>query len=138
MLPRFRCPRPRWSVQALVVSTVFLAACGWFGGATPTPTVPAANAPAAGPAASPSPSPIGTATVISPAASPSPGASPSPSPAAGGEPYTVADGDTLASIANKFYGDESQWRKIYDANRQVIGDNPDNVKVGTKLTIPPK
>jgi len=50
----------------------------------------------------------------------------------------VADGDTLASIANKFYGDESQWRKIYDANRQAIGDNPDNVKVGTKLTIPPK
>jgi 5'-nucleotidase len=134
-------PRPRWCVHALVIGTVFLAACGWLGGATPTPTPPGAGASAAAsPAASPSPSPSGNATIISPAASPSPGASPSPSPAAGGpgESYTVGDGDTLASIADKYYGDASQWRKIYDANKAAIGDNPDNVKVGTKLTIPPK
>src|SRR4051812_11300975 len=111
MLPQLRRPGPRWWVHVLVVGTVFLAACGWLGGATPTPTAPAASGPAAGPVASapsPSPSPNPNATIISPAASPSPGASPSPSPAAGGgESYTVADGDTLASIANKFYGDES-------------------------------
>jgi nucleoid-associated protein YgaU len=50
----------------------------------------------------------------------------------------VADGDTLASIADHYYGDSSQWKKIYDANKAAIGDNPDAVKVGTKLTIPPK
>jgi nucleoid-associated protein YgaU len=123
----------------LVVGTVFLAACGWLGGATPTPTPTGTSGPSTSLAPSPSPSPSGNATIISPAASPAVGASPSPSPAAGGgESYTVAEGDTLASIANKFYGDESQWRKIYDANRQAIGDNPDAVKVGTKLTIPPK
>jgi nucleoid-associated protein YgaU len=50
----------------------------------------------------------------------------------------VAEGDTLATIAARFYGDESLWRPIYDANRSLIGDNPDNVKIGTTLRIPPK
>src|SRR5690348_8885116 len=100
MLARFLRSRPRWYVHMLVIGTVFLAACGWLGGATPTPTAPVASAPAASPAPSPSASPSGNATIISPAASPAPGASPSPSPGAtGGDSYTVADGDTLASIA---------------------------------------
>ncbi|MCC7105192.1 MAG: LysM peptidoglycan-binding domain-containing protein, partial [Chloroflexi bacterium] len=77
-------------------------------------------------------------------------ASPSPSPAPAGRPpaatatpagaertYTVEAGDTLGSIAQKMYGDSSQWRKIYDANRSAIGDNPDAVKIGTQLRIPP-
>jgi nucleoid-associated protein YgaU len=50
----------------------------------------------------------------------------------------VAEGDTLATIAAKFYGDETLWRRIYDANRTQIGDNPDNVKLGATLRIPPK
>jgi nucleoid-associated protein YgaU len=50
----------------------------------------------------------------------------------------VADGDTLATISARFYGDETQWRRIYDANRQAIGDNPDNLRVGTTLRIPPR
>lgn len=49
----------------------------------------------------------------------------------------MAEGDTLASIAERFYGDSAQWRRIYDANRSAIGDNPDNVRVGTTLRIPP-
>jgi len=112
----------------------------------PTPTTAPATGASAGAAASPSPasspSPAaGAGTLISPSASPStgaPGASPSPSPAAGGDSYTIAEGDTLASIADKFYGDSSLWRRIYDANRQAIGDNPDNVRVGTTLRIPPR
>ena len=50
----------------------------------------------------------------------------------------MAEGDTLATIAARFYGDETLWRRIYDANRTQIGDNPDNVKIGTTLRIPPK
>ncbi|MBD2778495.1 LysM peptidoglycan-binding domain-containing protein [Iningainema tapete] len=34
--------------------------------------------------------------------------------------YTVKDGDTLPKIAEKFYGDRSWWRPIYDANPDVI------------------
>jgi nucleoid-associated protein YgaU len=50
----------------------------------------------------------------------------------------VAEGDTLATIAEKFYGDSGQWRRIYDANRSAIGENPDAVRIGTTLRIPPR
>jgi nucleoid-associated protein YgaU len=50
--------------------------------------------------------------------------------------YTIQDGDTLSSIAAKFYGDENQWNQIYEANREAIGENPDNIAVGLELTIP--
>jgi len=36
------------------------------------------------------------------------------------------------------YGDASQWRRIYDANRGSIGANPNLVRAGAQLTIPPK
>ena len=36
------------------------------------------------------------------------------------------------------YGDPTLWRRTYDANRSTIGDNPDNVRIGTTLRIPPK
>lgn len=50
----------------------------------------------------------------------------------------MGEGDTLASIAERFYGDPALWRRIYDANRQAIGDNPDSLRLGTVLTIPPR
>jgi len=52
--------------------------------------------------------------------------------------YTVQPGDTLSSIAQKFYGDgsENSWRKIYDANRAVIGNDPNQIQVGIVLVIP--
>jgi nucleoid-associated protein YgaU len=50
--------------------------------------------------------------------------------------YTVQDGDTLSSIAAQFYGDDSQWMQIYEANKEAIGDNPDNISAGLVLTIP--
>jgi uncharacterized protein YidB (DUF937 family) len=54
------------------------------------------------------------------------------------EKYTVVAGDSLSKIAKRVYGNANDWRRIYDANRQVIGDNPDLIKPGQKLTIPPK
>ena len=114
-------------------------ACGG-GGAAPTPA-PAAGTPAntvpsvspqrpplASPAASPS-------SAVASASTPTPG---SPGEATAGESYEIQPGDTLATIANQFYGDPTQWRRIYDANKDAIGPDPDKLKVGTKLTIPPK
>jgi nucleoid-associated protein YgaU len=58
------------------------------------------------------------------------------SPTTEARKYTVAKGDSLAKIASRFYGDRSQWRQIYEANRKVIGDDPAVIKPGQKLTIP--
>lgn len=52
--------------------------------------------------------------------------------------YEVQAGDTLSSIALKFYGDASQYMVIYKVNKDLIGDNPDLIKVGQKLKIPPQ
>ncbi|RUT06448.1 hypothetical protein DSM106972_027050 [Dulcicalothrix desertica PCC 7102] len=50
--------------------------------------------------------------------------------------YTVQAGDTLSKIAEKLYGDSNQWRQIYEANRNLIGSNPEQIQVGMVLTIP--
>jgi len=57
---------------------------------------------------------------------------------AAGDTYEVQSGDTLLSIADQFYGDTAQWRRVYDANKDVIGSDPDKLKIGMKLKIPPK
>lgn len=69
-------------------------------------------------------------TTSSGAASPSATSTSASTPA---KTYTVKSGDTLWSIAQQFYGDGSQYRKIATANN--IG-NPDQISVGTTLTIP--
>lgn len=50
--------------------------------------------------------------------------------------YTVQENDRLYNIAKKFYGDGEKWRKIYDANKKIIGSNPNLIKAGQVLTIP--
>lgn len=54
----------------------------------------------------------------------------------GSRTYTVREGDTLASISRKFYKTSKRWREIRDANENKI-DDPDNLKEGVTLTIPP-
>ena len=54
----------------------------------------------------------------------------------GSHTYTVKEGDTLASISRKFYKTSKRWREIRDANEKKI-DDPDNLKAGLTLTIPP-
>jgi 5'-nucleotidase len=122
--------RRRCLAVLLVTGAMLASACG--GSAQPSPTA-AAPAPSA-----PSPSPAAASPVQVAPASASPSPSPSPSPVAGGESYTIEAGDTLASISERFYGDPTLWRRIYDANRTAIGDNPDNLRVGTTLQIPPR
>ena len=50
--------------------------------------------------------------------------------------YTVKAGDCLWNIAKKFYGDGSKYKKIYDANKKIIGSNPNLIYAGQVLTIP--
>ncbi len=50
--------------------------------------------------------------------------------------YTVASGDVLGAISQKVYGTSSKWRTIYDANRDVIGADPNSLKPGMVLRIP--
>jgi nucleoid-associated protein YgaU len=45
----------------------------------------------------------------------------------------VVSGDTLWAIAERFYGDGSQYPKIASANGIA---NPDLIMVGQQLTIP--
>jgi nucleoid-associated protein YgaU len=49
--------------------------------------------------------------------------------------YIVAEGDTLTSIARKFYGDASARRRIFRANRSLI-ENPFVILPGWRLRIP--
>ncbi len=50
--------------------------------------------------------------------------------------HTVVSGDTLSSISQKYYKDIGKYMKIYEANKALIGDNPDLIKPGQELVIP--
>ena len=50
--------------------------------------------------------------------------------------YTVVSGDSLSKIAKRELGDANKWRKLYEANKVVVGDNPDLIKPGQVLVIP--
>jgi len=49
--------------------------------------------------------------------------------------YVVVSGDSLSKIAKREYGDAQKWRKIYEANRNIIKD-PDLIHPGQVLRIP--
>jgi nucleoid-associated protein YgaU len=49
--------------------------------------------------------------------------------------YTVQPGDSLSAIAERFYGSQSEWPRIFEANRDQI-DNPDLIHPGQTLKIP--
>jgi len=50
--------------------------------------------------------------------------------------YVVKDGDYLSKIAKEIYGDAKRWPEIYEANKALIGDNPNIIHAGQKLLIP--
>jgi len=61
---------------------------------------------------------------------------PAEMPATGGRTHVVQKGDTLFKLAREYYnGDQSQWRRIYQANQAQI-PNPNVLKVGQQLVIP--
>lgn len=50
--------------------------------------------------------------------------------------YTIQPDDTLWSIAKKVYGKGAEWKKIYEANKDLIPD-PDRPPQGVSIRIPP-
>ncbi|MEU1117560.1 MULTISPECIES: transglycosylase family protein [unclassified Streptomyces] len=50
------------------------------------------------------------------------------------EMYTVVHGDTLSGIAGERRV-RGGWQQLYDANRRVIGDDPDFITPGQRLSV---
>ena len=49
--------------------------------------------------------------------------------------HKIVDGDTLASLAERYLGSPQRAGEIYDANRDVLFD-PQLLPIGVELTIP--
>ncbi|MFJ1796280.1 transglycosylase family protein [Kitasatospora griseola] len=91
------------------------------------------------PPTAPSTDPGQAAGALPPGTSTPPTSSPSATdtPAAGtpaAQPYTVGPGDTLAKIARTHELDGG-WTELYNANKQVLGENPDLIQPGQVLNL---
>ena len=91
------------------------------------------------PAASALPAPPGTSLKMGPAPkAPVPGV-PSPAPKIGlgnlPQSHEVVEGETLMSLAVRYYGDAGHVSTLYRANQDKIL-SPDRVPIGTVLRIP--
>lgn len=53
----------------------------------------------------------------------------------GSDLVTVAQGDSLSSIAERAYGRADRWKDVFDANRDKIED-PDEIDIGTEIRVP--
>jgi nucleoid-associated protein YgaU len=51
--------------------------------------------------------------------------------------YSVKSGDTLSSLAARFYGSPGKWKDLYQLNKSRIKD-PDRLSEGTVLRVPVK
>lgn len=63
------------------------------------------------------------------------GADASPAPAPQPAVYKVVGGDSLCAIAARLLGSERDWKRIYDANRDLLKD-PAQLSIGMELKIP--
>jgi nucleoid-associated protein YgaU len=50
--------------------------------------------------------------------------------------YVVKPGDSLSKISKDVYDNAGLYKKIYEANKDTIGPNPDVIKPGQRLAIP--
>lgn len=55
-----------------------------------------------------------------------------------GKLHTVATGETLNHIALRYYGSAAKenWKIIYEANEDMIGEYPSTLRRGMELFIP--
>lgn len=51
--------------------------------------------------------------------------------------YEVKPNDSLHKIATRVYGTSTMWEKIYELNQQAIGSDPEKLKLGMVLKLPP-
>ena len=56
---------------------------------------------------------------------------------ADGNAVVVVLGDTLSGLAAKHYGTVKYWPLLWDANRNVVGPNPNRISPGMRLSVPP-
>ncbi len=52
-----------------------------------------------------------------------------------GRTHLVQPKETLYGLAQRYYGNKNQWRRIYYANRNRLTD-PNDLPVGIRLIIP--
>ena len=57
-------------------------------------------------------------------------------PAAAGVRHTVDPGDDLWSLAERYYGEGREWRRIAAANPDRLTGGPDRLVPGWRLLIP--
>ena len=55
---------------------------------------------------------------------------------AGSRRHTVTDGDSLSSIAERYYGHEKHWMKVFEANSSTLSGDPDRLRIGMVLAVP--
>lgn len=51
------------------------------------------------------------------------------------EKYTIQSGDTLSKIAQNRYGLASQWQRIHQDNKAIIGENANSIRPGQQINI---
>lgn len=75
-------------------------------------------------------------TAEAPTAAPEAAPTPASPASAGARVHVVEEGETLSSIAATLFGDASQWRRLFEANRGTIGADPGALRVGMRLVVP--
>lgn len=50
--------------------------------------------------------------------------------------YTIRAGDCLWNIAKNQMGDALKWQDIFNANKDILGSNPDLIQPGTTINLP--
>ena len=55
----------------------------------------------------------------------------------GARMHVVKEGESLSKIAMMYYGDYKKYIELHHANRAKIGPNPNVIRVGEELVIPP-
>ena len=98
--------------------------------------------PAPNPSPAPTPPPSGNLPVPTPTPVPPRSGAPAPTPAPVQNKQTVTVCEwpnwcgSLWGIAAHFYGNGANWPKIYQANKALIGSNPNRIHPGQVLVIP--
>ena len=115
---------------------------GFGAGIRTAPATTSAPGPSATTTTAPAPTPA-EETRTPPALGPLGPAPHTPSPSSGARRVTVVRGDSLWAIAARHLGPQAtrqqvahEWPRWYAANREVIGPNPNLIRVGQVLTAP--
>lgn len=82
------------------------------------------------------PAPLEADASLGPADNPPAAVQPAPAQPAQARTHTVARGDTLYSLAQRYYGNRSKWRDILEANRDQLPSANTPLRIGMELRIP--